>query len=171
MLRRVPWIVWALLAPLVLLGAYRLVVGPGRRVEVVGSGVLASLRAEDAPEGSRYVLEVEAHETGAETERRVREVISTWPDVIVIAFDASAVDADQTAARFRALAEAAENATAVPVLVGFEASERWFETLCDGPSRRLCVEPGTDPAGAIAAGVEEAWERQRALQASTQVGR
>ncbi|MFK8000381.1 MAG: hypothetical protein AB8H86_12335 [Polyangiales bacterium] len=168
-LRRVHWMVYALLAPLVLMGLYRLIVGGGRRVEVIGSGVLTLLEETDAPEGTRYALSVRAHESLSATESRALEAVSRWPDVLVIGFSESALEEPEARSVLERVAMAAENATAVPVLVGFEAP--WFSALCNVSALRLCVEPGSDPAAAIAAGVEEAWQRHRRLEASTQTGR
>lgn len=170
-LRRVHWMVYALLAPLVLMGLYRFVVGGGRRVEVVGSGALVALAETDAPEGTRYDLSVVPSEALHETEARVLEAVSRWPDVLVIGFSESALENSDARSVMESVAIAAENAMAVPVLVGFEQDVVWFTSLCDVSALRLCVEPGDDPAAAIAAGVEEAWQRHRRLEASTQTGR
>ncbi|MFT5353156.1 MAG: hypothetical protein ACI9KE_000354 [Polyangiales bacterium] len=163
--------VYALVAPLVLMGLYRLIVGGGRRVEVVGSGALTVLEETDAPEGTRYDLAVQTGETLHETEARVLEAVSRWPDVLVIGFSESALEEPDARSVIEGVALAAENATAVPVLVGFEEDVPWFASICDVSALRLCIEPGADPAAAIAAGVEEAWQRHRRLEASTQTGR
>lgn len=153
------------------MGLYRLIVGGGRRVEVVGSGALTVLEETDAPEGTRYDLAVQTGETLHETEARVLEAVSRWPDVLVIGFSESALEEADARMVIEEVAVAAENATAVPVLVGFEQDLPWFRSLCDVSALRLCIEPGADPAAAIAAGVEEAWQRHRRLEASTQTGR
>lgn len=163
--------VYALLAPLVLMGLYRLIVGGGRRVEVVGSGALTLLEETDAPEGTRYDLSVQADEGLHATERRALEAVSRWPDVLVIGFSERALEEPDARLVVEGVAVAAENATAVPVLVGFNADVPWLSALCDVSALRLCVETGADPAGAVAAGVEEAWQRHRRLEASTQTGR
>lgn len=163
--------VWALLAPLLIMGLYRLVVGGGRRVEVIGSGVLTSLQETDAPEGTRYDLAVRRDEALHETERRVLEAVSRWPDILVIAFSESALEEAEVRTVMERVVVAAENATAVPVLVGFQGDAPWFSSLCDVSALRLCIEPGSDAPAAIAAGVEEAWQRHRRLEASTQTGR
>ena len=169
--KRVPWIVYALAAPLAIMGIYRLVVGPGRAVPLVGSGVLAQIQPDHAPEGSRYVLQVVQNESATETERRVREALSHWPDVLVFGFAESVQSDPEAPAIFERLAHAAENATSVPVVVGFATTPPWFDELCDQSSLRLCVEPGDDPQAAVAAAIDEAWQRHRRLEASTQVGR
>lgn len=163
--------VYALLAPLVLMGLYRVIVGGGRRVELVGSGALTLLEETDAPEGTRYDLSVRADEGLHETEARVLDAVSRWPDVLVIGFSESVLEDPDARSVLERVAVAAENATAVPVLVGFESDVPWFSALCDVSALRLCVEPGSDPAAAISAGIEEAWQRHRRLEASTQTGR
>ncbi len=173
--RRVPWIVWALLAPLLIMGAWRLWTGGGDRVHVVGSGVLTELSEDDAPAGTFYDLAVVPDEPLEETRTRVEAQIASWPDVFVFALDESVPDEDAMAT-YEALATAAENATAVPVIVGRPTEPEAFRTeLCahgpDGPRLRVCVEPGGDVASAVAGGVREGRARHQALRATTQVGR
>lgn len=173
--RRVPWIVWALLAPLLIMGGWRLWTGGGVRIHVVGSGVLTELGEQDAPEGTFYDLEVVADEPVEDTRARVETLIASWPDVFVFALDESVPDEDALAT-YEALATAAENATAVPVIVGRpEEPEAFRNELCargpEGARLRVCVEPGDDVAGAVAGGVREGRARHDALRLSTQVGR
>ncbi len=169
--KRIHWMVYALVAPLLLQGAYRLWVGPGQRVELVGSGVIADLAEGDAPEGSRYVLESVSGESLDETTTRVRALIATWPDLFVFAFDAATRDDPRLEGTMDALLTEAENAASVPIVVGFEDSPPWFDSLCDRSARRLCVEPGANPAAAVGAAVQEGWQRHRDFEATTQVGR
>jgi len=173
--RRIPWIVWALLAPALILGGWRLWTGGGVRIHVVGSGVLTELSADDAPEGTFYDLDVVAGESSAETRERVEAHIASWPDVFVFALDGDVPD-DEAMATYDALATAAENATAVPVIVGRRSEPAAFaDQLCangpNGPRLRVCVLPGDDVAGAVAGGVREGRARHDALRATTQVGR
>lgn len=170
-----PWIVWALLAPAVILGAWRLWTGGGERIHVVGSGVLTELGEADAPEGTFYDLAIVPDEPLADTRARVEARIASWPDVLVFALD-DAVPDDEAMATYEALATAAENATAVPVIVGRRTEPEAFATeLCaagpEGARLRVCVAPGDDVAGAVAGGVRDARARHDALRATTQVGR
>jgi len=126
-LKRVPWIVWALLAPAVVIGAVQLWTGGGKRVPVVGAGVIGVLRHEDAPPDTHYTLDVERQlqrqveqqqkqaarvrqsvigstspATRAMAEnlaRRAERAIAEWPDVIVIALDAAELDGGAGAER------------------------------------------------------------------------
>ena len=116
------WLVGALIAPLLIMGAWELLTGGGKGVPVVGAGALSVLRAEDAPEGARYQLRLRAHEEVAGTRARIEEAVTEWPDVLVFGFDGSALgsEADEEAMRaaYGALAAQVENAAGVPVIVG-----------------------------------------------------
>lgn len=191
--KRVPWIVWALLAPLVIMLAYRTIVGPGKRVPIVGAGRLAELRETDAPEVARYALEVAEREPLAATRARIEAAISDYPDVLVFGLDARALEADASLARATLLdlTVRTERAFGVPVVVGFapprDASpallERaahartWFRAeLCAAGRYRVCVEipdgaSRDEVATVIAAGVRDGLARRDALNASTQVSR
>lgn len=192
-LRRVPWIVWALLAPLVILGAYRLVVGGGRRVPIVGSGRIAELRETDAPEIARYVLEVREGESLDATRTRVEAAISEYPDLLVFELDARALqeDAARAKATLAELTVQTERAFGVPVVIGFAAppgasdalraevaeARAWFRAeLCAQGRYRVCIEIPDGASRAevvevVAAGVRDGLARLDALHASTQVGR
>jgi hypothetical protein len=194
--------VWALLAPAVVIALVQWNRPDGKRVMVVGAGLVHQLVPEDAPRGSHapkgtfYDLSTVAHEPLGGTEQRVQETLRGWPDVIVIGIDASAlVDAGAIARAQRVLAtltKAAENATAVPVVLSpapgpgdggrvRAASEElhdWFRReLCQQPGLRLCVDVlphAGDVAAvraAVGAAVLDAVRRHDALRASTQVGR
>ena len=188
------WLVGALIAPLLIMGAWELLTGGGKGVPVVGAGALSVLRAEDAPEGARYQLRLRAHEEVAGTRARIEEAVTEWPDVLVFGFDGSALgsEADEEAMRaaYGALAAQVENAAGVPVIVGPTATtgaperpavERvagWLrDGLCVQGRYRVCVDlapHGADPRAlreAVAAGVRDGFARHDALQASTQVGR
>lgn len=173
--KRVPWIVWALLVPALLLGGWQLWTGGGKRIHVVGSGVLTELSEDDALEGTFYDLSVVPDESLAKTRERVEEQIAGWPDILVFALD-DAVPDDEAAAAYEALATAAENATTVPVIVGRPNEPEAFRTdlraaAAGGAQLRVCVTPGDDVAGAVAGGVREGRARLDALRATTQVGR
>lgn len=164
----------------------------GLRVPVVGAGAIAVLAETDAPEGARFELDVREREPASETHARATDAIGAWPDVIVLAVDARELaDGDGSEARGALLrmTTQAENATAVPVVLGFVAPrdaspdlaaavERanvwWREDLCRAPGAlRVCVEVASEqevPA-AIAAAVADAMYRHDELEASTQVGR
>ncbi len=175
--KRIPLIVWALVLPALLVGAHRLILGSGRRIPIVGAGALAQLHEADAPEVARYALDVRAHEAPEQTRARIEAEISEWPDILVFGFDEVALQDPAQAQRDLAeLAQAVENAAGVPVVVGFVGADedftRWFrERLCTGGRYRVCVEPGSDVAAAVAAGVRDGIARHDALRATTQVGR
>lgn len=175
--RRVPLVVWALVLPALLVGAHRLILGGGRRIPIVGAGVLAQLREQDAPDVARYALDVRAHEPPAQTRARIEAEISEWPDILVFGFDEVALQDPTRAKRdLQELAQAVENAAGVPVVVGFVGADgefsRWFrERLCTAGRYRVCVEPGSDVAAAVAAGVRDGIARHDALRATTQVRR
>jgi hypothetical protein len=191
-LRRVPWIVWALLAPAVIIGAVRLWTGGATRVPVVGAGVLARVSASPKPEGGRYDLRVQPEESLDATARRVDGAIAEWADVIVFGFDASQLTSEaaeaQAMAHLARLTRRVENAAAVPVVVGFaptqnapaeirEAAERvnawWRKELCPQAGLRLCLDlaPHVGDAAAIqravGTAVEDALGRHAVLRAST----
>ncbi|MFW5926054.1 MAG: hypothetical protein ACOCV4_07790 [Myxococcota bacterium] len=191
-LRRVPWVLWAALIAAAIIGGVQLCRGEGRTVELVGAGPLGSVREGDAPEGARYVVRTRSSEPLADTGRRIDRAISEWPDVIVIGLDGDqVVDVPSADRARRILAEAtrrAENATAVPVVLGFapgaEGSDgeeplrdlqRWWRTeLCAQKGLRLCVDiaphagdPGAVRA-AVATAVVDALGRHAVLRASTQ---
>ncbi|MFW6066958.1 MAG: hypothetical protein ACOC97_01370 [Myxococcota bacterium] len=187
LLRRVPWVLWAALLAAIILGGVQLCRGEGRTVVVVGAGPLSEVRAEDAPEGARYDVRTGSSEPLEQTGRRIREAISEWPDVIVLGLDGQQVTDAASAARARRLLEeltrSAENATAVPVVVGFAGAEtdaaqglqRWWRTeLCARKGLRLCVDiaPHAGDAEAlrqaVATTVLDALGRHRVLRASTQ---
>jgi len=193
-LKRVPWIVWALIAPAVVIGAVQLWTGGEPRVPVVGAGALAHLRSEDAPEGANYGLDVERRERPERTAERVEEAIRGWPDVLVVGVDASHLEGEQAGLAvcqtLGTLATHAENATAVPVVASLtlpsgasdatrEAVEAgntcWRETVCAKDGLRLCLDltPHVgDPQAvrdAVGAAVLDALERLAELRASTQV--
>ena len=194
-LKRVPWMVWALLAPAVIIGAVQLATGGAKRVTVVGAGPLSTLRADDAPEGYRYDLRLRAHEPIPAAVKRVEDSVAQWPDVLVFALARSVERGDSAqmaCAALGRLAQQAENATAVPVVVGFaaaaaakaaqraavrEANRCLREVVCAGSRARLCVDIapyGDDDRGlrqALASAVVDAGARHRAYRASTQVGR
>ena len=164
---------WALLAPAVIMGVWRLVTGGGQRVDVVGSGQLEVLRAEDAPEGARVLLRVVPDESAETTARRVRERIGSYPDILMFgspAFAKSEIDS---------LTQEAENAAAVPIVVLDSSDEElrtWFRNdFCSAAQYRVCVELGdaVDPAdarGRLAGAVRDALGRMNAMRAATQVG-
>lgn len=195
-LKRVPWIVWALLAPAVIMGGVKLWTGGTQPVPVVGAGVVSALRPQDAPKGVRYRLEVKAHEGFEDTAARAEEALQSWPDVVVFALDGAAIetrhDARAACETLSTLANQAHNATAVPVLASFardeavtgdaqaafEAANRcWRERVCSKGQRRLCVDlvpHASSPRAlrdAMRAAVLDAQARHEAWRASTQVGR
>ncbi|MCB9635302.1 MAG: hypothetical protein H6721_24545 [Sandaracinus sp.] len=184
---------WALLAPLVIMAGYRIIVGGGTRVPIVGAGPLGQLREEDAPEVARYVLGVRQRESLEATRARIESAISEYPDLLVIGLDPETLLLDEASARatLAELATRTERAFGVPVVVGFSApsgaseplraavgrTRAWFRgELCARGRYRICVEV---PDGAtrgqvvevIASGVRDGLARLDALHASTQVGR
>ena len=200
-LSRVPWMVWALLAPAVIIAVVQWQRPQGDRVMVVGAGLVHLLHAQErapghAPPGTFYDLDTRTHEPLAATEQRVQAVLSGWPNVIVFGIDAAELTdsaAEQQAQQvLTRLTAGAENATAVPVVLSpapaagdgaaiGEASARvgaWFRAeLCQQPGLRLCVDlmphasAPTAVRAAVAAAVRRAIERHAALRATTQVGR
>jgi len=186
LLRRVPWIVWAAMVPALIIGGQKLYTGGGMRVPVVGAGPIVALRTSDAPPGTHLVVEARAHEPAQETAARVRDVISRWPDVVVIALDPATLgdDPEAAVALLGQLAHEAQNATAVPVLVGFghdeddgsrSAAEQALRSgPCRRPGRHVCVElttPSDDASvrAAVRAGIADAVSLHREWRASTQV--
>lgn len=196
-LRRVPWPVWAAVAATLIVGGVRLSTGGGRRVAVAGAGPIALLRAEDAPDGAFFSLDAAEVEALPASVARVEDAISTWPDVVVFGLDARVVEggADREAAAREAMARLtrmAENATAVPVVVGLVAPDGaradlaaavtrhrtwWRRELCAAEGLRLCLDlapHARDPAAvraAVATATLDALARHEALRATTQVGR
>lgn len=196
LLGRVPWLVWAFITPVFFWLPCQLMNGGGRRVPVVGAGPIHLLVAEDAPDGGFFDLEAVPREGLDESRARVEAAVSLWPDVMVFGFDAAVVDGgepQEVAAyeAFVALATAAENATAVPVVVYLAAAPDADEArvaavarvderlagFCALDGLRLCFDARphvADPAAlrrALAAAVAEGLERHRQLRLSTQVGR
>ncbi|NOY90543.1 MAG: hypothetical protein GXP55_04975 [Deltaproteobacteria bacterium] len=185
LLGRVPWILWAALVPALIIGGSKLLNGSGTRVPVVGAGPIAALRAQDAPPESRLAIDTRAHEPSDQTAARVRDAISRWPDVVVLAFDPANLGRDpaQQVALLGQLAREAQNATAVPVIVGFgldetdaarsEAARLLREGPCRRPERHICVELSApdDPnavRAAVRAGIADALALHRDWRASTQ---
>jgi hypothetical protein len=190
--RKVPWIVWALIAPAVILGTCKLWSGPGRPVHVVGAGPIHHVRAQDAPKGARYELAHRTRESLQSSRRRIGRAIGNWPDVLVFGLDAQVLEnagPEATRAALEELTTQAENATAVPVVAGFvvpegasdelahhvkETNAWWRRELCRKDGLRLCValQPHAgDPQAirkAVAAAVRDALERHAVLRASTQ---
>jgi len=159
---------------------------------VVGAGAIARLRT--APPGYRYDLRVRRREAFDETHARITDAIGAWPDVIVLGLDARALAGGASAedagrAAMLRIVQQAENATAVPVVLGFVAPDDaspelraavdrvnawWRRDVCRAPGRlRLCVEVEheADVPDAIAAALPDALSRHQELEASTQVGR
>lgn len=189
------WVVAAGIAVAVLvIAAWVLVSLPPRgvRVPVVGAGALARLGT--ASTGYRYDLRARERESFEETHARITDAIAEWPDVIVLGLDARALAGGAAAedagrATMLRIVQQAENATAVPVVLGFvppegadpalrAAIERvnawWRVDVCRVPGRlRLCVEVEreADVPAAIAAALPDAFSRHEELEASTQVGR
>jgi hypothetical protein len=180
-LTRVPLIVWALIAPAVILSGLQFARPDGRRVAVVGAGVIDVLRAQDAPPDTFYELDTRRHEAPQDTLARGSTTIGTWPDVMVIGMDVSAVagpDGDPEAMQLLArLTRQVENSSGVPVVLSYtsasddgapakDAAERlqkwWREDLCNQPGLRVCVDgltEGSDPSrlrAAVATGVLDA---------------
>lgn len=196
LLGKVPWLVWAFIAPVFLWLPCQLMHGEGRRVPVVGAGPIHALVAEDAPEGGYFELEAVPSERLEASQARVHEAITLWPDVVVFGFDAAVVDGGEapeaaTYGALVALATAAENATAVPIVVYLAAEagadeariaavdrvDAQLASFCALDGLRLCFDPRphvADPGAlrrALAAAVAEGLERHRQLRLSTQVGR
>ena len=90
LLGRVPWVVWALLAPLVIMAGYRIIVGGGTRVPIVGAGPLGQLREEDAPEVARYVLGVRQRESLEATRARIESATGERSEYSLESFTISA---------------------------------------------------------------------------------
>ena len=187
MLKKIPLLVWAMLATAIIIGSVKLLAGGGSSVPVVGAGALAALRPTDAPPGYRFVFDVAETESLEASAQRIEEAIGRWPNVIVIGLDAAELGDDaaqdralQTLAR---LAKQAENALAVPVVVGFVAPEgasahtraaverlapRWREQVCGRPGVHVCLETPpvmSSPAAfrkAVTGAVADAgWQRMR----------
>lgn len=188
---RIHWFVWAAIAPLVIMQAYKVLIGDGARITIIGSGALVHATDAGAPEGTYYAQQASAGMSLAETEAAIRERISEYPDLFVFGFDA-AVLGDSPAERAAAhatlgeLVEATENAFGVPIVAGFSSATgpvelpedtlRYLRTaLCPGGTYRVCVElhdKGPEEIdAALAAAVRDGMERRDALHASTQVGR
>jgi hypothetical protein len=173
-LKRVPWIVWAAIAPLIIIGAIQLRTGGGVRVPFVVAGVGAVVTGDDHPEGAYYTLDTVPRESFAETADRVEEHIREYPDVMVIGLDGDALeDTDeserQAMANMMTLARHAENATTIPVILSLTPSEPssgglaernarihdwWRRELCQGGEFRVCVDLA--PHAGDAAAVKEA---------------
>ena len=195
-LRRIPWWIWALLAPAVILQGMKFLTGGAPPVFVVGAGAVSVVRAQDAPEGVRYRLDLRAHERPEQTATRAEETLGHWPNVIVLALDAQGIDSETEAQRacvtLEQLARHAENATAVPVVLSFVAQDTassdatsavesanrcWRERICARGGRRLCLDLASSASSpesireALRAAVLDARERHEAWRASTQVGR
>lgn len=173
------WIVWALLAPTVLMAIGRLTTGCGQRVYVVGAGPLAEVREGDAPEGTFYDLDVHAREPVDATSERIERALTEWPDVIVVGFDVRSLEGGEAAevtleAAYARVTDRAENTGAVPIVVAPMAPPDASPALRDATSRarahfqgRVCAEeglricldlPSADPPAiraAVAAAVEE----------------
>lgn len=180
------WAVVALAAPALVIVAVQST--RARRVYVAGSGPIAAVGADDAPEGIAYLLDVERREAPRASAARVEGAIATWPDVVVFGLDVSSIDDDDGSAAYREtlarLTSQAEGALAVPVVVGPLAAadatdtERavvatlhdwWRLELCRAPGTRICVDATeTSLPEAIAAGVREALTRHESWRASTQ---
>lgn len=172
-IRRVPALLWLALIPAVMIGAVQLRTGGGMPVHVVGSGPLLLLEADDAPEDTFFRFYIEPRETLKETSERALTNLGLWPDMIVIGFDDSAlmfpmspVEEAEARRQIRAIAEGAENAAAVAVILNFripagadteyrarvEGMNLWMrEDLCLRSALRHCVDISTrggDVAGA-----------------------
>lgn len=191
--QRVPAVIWALLLPALIIAGLRLLYEP-RAAVVVGAGPVAILEVTDAPSGFRYALEIVASEGHEATATRVEEEIRDWPDVLVIGLDDATLIDERTArascALLGTLAHHAENAVAIPVLLGFDpahatsrahtaaitsANHCLREVVCTQGTTRLCVDiQGTSPAelrDRVRNGVLDARVRLARQRASTQVGR
>lgn len=135
-------------------------------VHVVGSGPLTLVEAGDAPEETYYRFYVMPAESLEATAERSLANLGLWPDMIVLAFDERALAPpmsreEEATARglIRSVAEGAENAAAVTVLLNFRVPEgeaagyrarvermnAWMrEDLCRGGENRHCVDIGSD---------------------------
>jgi len=192
--KKVPWIVWAAITPALIIGGVRLWTGGTKRIVVVGAGVIHLLEEQDAPEGTRLDLDLRAHERIEDTVARVESELSAWPDILVISFDAAALEGAGN--RYReellTLVEHAEASTTVPVVLApapapgdgeevIAAAELetvwWREELCQERGLRVCVDLWPyvhDPEGmrrAMTAGIAQGLVRHQQWRASTQVGR
>lgn len=166
-LREVPWIVWGLLAPALIIGAVQLRRPDGRRVHVVGAGYAATLTQEDEQQAAFfYEVDTVAHESVDDTVARTRALLPHWPRVVVVAFDAASMTGDAAAGRLkvRALIDKLESVQVVPVILPpralatdaaavhalVEELQPWFSgNLCQLGKLRHCVQlpPGaTAPA-------------------------
>lgn len=198
LLTRVPWIVWAAILPAVIIVGMDVLGPQGQRVVVAGAGPVALLREQDAEEGRyHYDLDDVGDGSHAEVAQRIEGAIGLWPPVLVLSLDLATVSAKgEGEARARQelmrLAKQAENAVAVPVVIGYapppgaraqqvalaQKLRPWFRSiLCTAGPLRVCVD-GMDHRGdpdalrgAVRHAVRDALVRHRDLRASTQVGR
>lgn len=193
---RIPWIVWAAILAAVIVGAIDFFGPAGKRIIVVGDGPVTLLREQDAQEGRyHYDLDDVGPGSHAEVAERVEGAIGIWPAVIVISLDLATASKDGPAhARdeLMRLTRQAENAVAVPVVIGYAPSagagadqlelakslQPWFRAiLCKAGPLRVCVDGFDhygDPDGlreAVRHAVSDALVRHRDQRASTQVGR
>jgi len=142
----------------VIIGLVQLRTGGGVRVPYVAAGVGAVVTGDDHPEGAYFTLDTVPHETFAQTAGRVEEHIREYPDVMVIGLDADALTDDDESEReamatLMTLAEHAENATTIPVILSLTPSEAptgalaerterihewWRRELCRGGEFRVC---------------------------------
>lgn len=170
----------------------------GARVLVVGAGeALGALGDAQAPAGARYHLEVVDDESIEATERRVDEAIGAWPPVLVLGLSSRQLGGgpaaeDKAVGALGRFVARAENALAVPLVIGFvappgspsstlaavaRANLALRDRVCSRPGLRLCTDVsahGASPASlqaAIAAGVVDALARERTMRASTQTSR
>ena len=193
-LGRVPWWVWAAIAPAAIIGLVQLRTGGGVRTPYVVAGVGASLGEDDHPEGVYFTMDAVAHESFAATAERVEAHIREYPDMMVIGLDGDALeDTDESEreamATLMTLAEHAENATTIPVLLSPSPSrplegslaersrrvhELWRREVCRGGEFRVCVdlephvESPDEVRAAIASGLVHGLEALSRWRASTQ---
>lgn len=173
MIRRVPWWVWALLAPTLVVVGLRLAGGQRETIAIVGSGPVSYIVETDAPEGVRYELNVTSSETLDATEARVRESMRSWPSILVVGVDPEVwiEEPDETHQLLERVAEQVESAATVIVMMG-PADDLWFRSeFCQRGSLRICVENPAErdrTAEALAVSIAAARERHRQLRASTQ---
>ena len=165
-LKKIPWLVWAAMGPIVIIGGVKLCTGGRTRVPVVGSGALARLVEGDAPKGFRYDVDAVADRSWSASAEAIRRELATYPDVIVFGFDGAVLDAelpegevDGALVELERLTDAAEASAAVPVVVGFHwgtdaaggaadaarlarvdrVNAAWRRGLCQRRGRRICV--------------------------------
>lgn len=173
--RRGPAVVALLfLLPALGIGLNQLRKGGRELVWVVGAGPLAQVRAEDAPQGYRYTVEVQAEEANGSTVARIEARLRLHPTTIVFGL-APGADLAPTLER---LLDHTQEAAIGSVVLGPAGPleplvERRFKDACRRARRVVCVDPRAHPhptalRAAIAQAVLEVGAQVRALRATTQ---